>query len=131
MVGCVERLLKRPGPADGHGHDRYRCTEAPRAAPGSPRGMATGPPAGHGPRIPAEGPAVDGSDTPPGQLSRRARLEAGLLALPPAAAAAAWLWINEPDSGGAVQIGIGMMLLAAPLFAGTRFTFVILSLVIA
>ncbi len=74
---------------------------------------------------------MDGSDTPPGQLSHRTRLEAGLLALPPAAAAAAWLWVNEPDSGGAVQIGIGMMLLAMPLFAGTRFAFVILSLVIA
>jgi hypothetical protein len=58
-------------------------------------------------------------------------LEAGLLALPPAAAAAAWLWINEPDVGGAFQIGIGMTLLAGPLFAETRRTFVILSLVIA
>jgi hypothetical protein len=74
---------------------------------------------------------VDGSDTPSGQLSYRTRLEAGLLALPPAATAAAWLWINEPDSGGAFQIGIGMMLLAVPLFAVTRRTFVILSLVIA
>ena len=74
---------------------------------------------------------MDGSDTPSGQLSPRARLEAGLLALPPAAAAAAWLWINEPDTGGAVQIGIAMMLLAVPLFVETRFTFVILSLVIA
>jgi hypothetical protein len=74
---------------------------------------------------------VDGSDTPSGQLSHRTRLEAGLLALPPAAAAAAWLWVNEPDTGGAFQIGIGMMLLAVPLFAGTRRTFLILGLVIA
>jgi hypothetical protein len=58
-------------------------------------------------------------------------VEAGLLALPPAAAAAAWLWINEPDSGGAFQISIGMMLLAVPLYAQTRRTFVTLSLVIA
>lgn len=74
---------------------------------------------------------MDRSDTPSDQLSHRTRLEAGLLALPPAAAAAAWLWINEPDTGGAVQIGIGVMLLAVPLFAGTRRTFVLLSLVIA
>lgn len=74
---------------------------------------------------------MDGSDTRSGQLSHRTRLEAGLLALPPAAAAAAWLWVNEPDTGGAFQIGIGMMLLAVPLFAGTRRTFVILGLVIA
>jgi hypothetical protein len=74
---------------------------------------------------------MDGSDTPSAQLSHRTRLEAGLLALPPAAAAAAWLWINEPDTGGGYQIGIGMMLLAVPLFASTRRIFVILSLVIA
>ena len=74
---------------------------------------------------------MDGSDTPSDQLSHRARVEAGLLAFPPAAAAAAWLWINEPDSGGAFQISIGLMLLAVPLYAQTRRTFVTLSLVIA
>ena len=74
---------------------------------------------------------MDGSGAPSGQLGRRARVEAGLLALPPAAAGAAWLWINEPDLGGAFQIGIGMMLLAVPLLAEKRRTFVILSLVVA
>jgi len=74
---------------------------------------------------------VDGSDTPSDQLSHRTRVEAGLLALPPAAAAAAWLWVNEPDSGGEFQIIVGMMLLAVPLFAQTRRTFVNLSLVMA
>ena len=72
-----------------------------------------------------------GGDTPSDQLSHRTRVKAGLLALPPAAAAAAWLWVNEPDIGGAFQIGIGMMLLAVPLFAETRRAFAILSLVIA
>lgn len=74
---------------------------------------------------------MDGSDIPSGQLSHRARVEAALLAVPPAAAAAAWLWTNEPDLGGAVQIGLGLMLLAVPLLAQTRRAFVILSLVIA
>jgi hypothetical protein len=74
---------------------------------------------------------VAGGDTPSDQLSHRTRVKAGLLALPPAAAAAAWLWVNEPDIGGAFQIGIGMMLLAVPLFAETRRAFAILSLVIA
>jgi len=74
---------------------------------------------------------VAGGDTPSDQLSHRTRVKAGLLALPPAAAGAAWLWINEPDLGGAFQIGIGMMLLAVPLLAEKRRTFVILSLVVA
>jgi len=51
--------------------------------------------------------------------------------MPPAAAAAAWLWINEPDAGGVFQIGIGVMLLAVPFFAQTRRGFVISGLVIA
>jgi len=75
--------------------------------------------------------AVDASEAPSGRLSPRARWEAGLLAMPPAAAAAAWLWINEPDAGGVFQIGIGVMLLAVPFFAQARRGFVISGLVIA
>jgi hypothetical protein len=71
------------------------------------------------------------STAPPGPLSPRTRREAGLLALPPAAAAAAALWINEPDVGGVFQIGIGVMLLAVPLFAQTRRGFVISGVAIA
>jgi hypothetical protein len=74
---------------------------------------------------------VHASETPSGRLSLRTRWEAGLLAAGPAAAAAAWLWINEPDAGGVVQIGIGVMLVAVPFLAQTRRGFVISGVAIA
>jgi hypothetical protein len=71
---------------------------------------------------------VDANDLPLDRLSHRTRLEAGV-ALLPAAAAAAWLWISAPYFAGLYLICV--MLIAAPLLAVTRRAFVVLCLIIA
>lgn len=72
---------------------------------------------------------MDGDGVPSDRLNRRTRLEAGLAVLPVAAVAAAWLWINAPHVAGVFLMCV--MLLAVPLSAGTRRSFVTASLVIA